>query len=91
MDALTNPSHLGLAQFTTTNNETLSLMCSNIKAKGIEVFTVALAVDSPEGSNILDNCASDKGHLLRCEATPLRLATAFSGIAQSLSVTRLVK
>lgn len=79
----------GQARFKETNDDTLTL-CQNIRNKGIEIFTVALAVDSEDGKTIVQNCASGEDHYYDAAGSDA-LAAAFSDIAKSLSVVRLVQ
>lgn len=83
----------GVTQLTATNGDTRTL-CSNIKSKdkGIEIFSVALAVDNDEAKGILQECASNTAgtfdHYYDASDSDA-LASAFSGIAKKLSVVRL--
>ena len=89
VDADGNFTTAGLAQAAITNADTLTL-CANAKLKGIEIFSVALQVDSVDGKAILQTCATDASHYY--DATDAAaLAAAFGDIATSLSVVRLVR
>jgi Flp pilus assembly protein TadG len=75
------------AQKTKVNNDT-SAVCTEAKAKKIEVFTVAFAVTDVDAKTMLQGCATDKDHYY--DATnAAALAAAFQAIGQSLTSLRL--
>lgn len=67
-----------------------SEICTNAKADGIEIFTIALAVDSASAGQLLRNCAisTDKHFDL---ANSGELEAAFSAIANQMSQLRLTR
>lgn len=67
---------------TGANNYTAEL-CTNIKAKNIEVFTVAFNVTDTGIKNILKTCASDDSHYFDATDTT-KLLEAFQNIADAL-------
>ena len=58
-------------------------LCTNIKAKNIEVFTVAFNVTDPTIKSILSTCATDSSHYFDATDTG-KLLTAFQNIGDSL-------
>lgn len=76
-------------QKTATNND-VSSICNYAKSKEIEIFTVALAVDTPAAQTMLRDCATDSAHYFDAtDATSLE--AAFTGIAASINAVRLVE
>ena len=76
-------------QLAATNQDSLSI-CENMKAKGIEVFTVAFMVMDPDARRLMEECASDRSHYFNATDASQLLA-AFSDIARSLRVVRLTR
>lgn len=76
------------ARRTATDNDTQAI-CTYAKSKKIEVFTVALAVDSTSARRMLENCASSKAHYFDASDT-VALADAFQEIAASINRVRLI-
>lgn len=75
------------AQITKVNSDT-SAVCTEAKAKKIEVFTVAFAVTDVAAKTMLQGCASGADHYY--DATDAAaLAAAFQAIGQSLTSLRL--
>jgi hypothetical protein len=72
-----------------TNEDTLAI-CTNMKAKGIEVFTVAFMVEDAVAESMLKVCASSDQHFYSASNSEL-LSDAFAGIAESLQVVRLAR
>jgi hypothetical protein len=58
-------------------------LCANIKAKNIEVFTVAFNVTDTKIKTILKGCASDDSHYFDATDTA-GLLSAFQNIADAL-------
>lgn len=91
----TNGTHSNLSttaktaatQVTKVNSDTTSV-CTEAKAKKIEVFTVAFAVTDVAAKTMLQGCATDSDHYY--DATnAAALAAAFQSIGQSLTSLRL--
>lgn len=75
------------AHYTKVNSDTLKV-CTEAKAKNIEVFTVAFAVTDVDAKTMLQGCATDAAHYY--DATnSAALAAAFQAIGQSLTSLRL--
>lgn len=77
------------AQAQQTLDDSLSL-CSNIKAKNIEVFSVAFAVDSDDAKSLLETCASDPQHYFDA-GDAVALDASFQQIADALTNVRLAR
>ena len=74
-------------QKTKVNSDT-SAVCTEAKAKNIEVFTVAFAVTDTDTKKMLQGCATDAAHYY--DATDsAALSAAFQSIGQSLTSLRL--
>ena len=74
-------------QKTKVNSDT-SAVCTEAKAKNIEVFTVAFAVTDMDTKKMLQGCATDAAHYY--DATDsAALSAAFQSIGQSLTSLRL--
>lgn len=74
-------------QVTKVNSDTVRV-CTEAKARKIEVFTVAFAVTDVAAKTMLQDCASDPAHYY--DATDAAaLASAFQAIGQSLTSLRL--
>ncbi|RYE82349.1 MAG: hypothetical protein EOP19_16405 [Hyphomicrobiales bacterium] len=75
------------ADFADVNKDTAAI-CTNAKAKGIEIYTVAFAVTKVEAKTLLRQCATSDAYYY--DATDAaKLASAFSGIARAISQVRL--
>lgn len=77
------------AQLTATNQDTASI-CTYAKSKGIEIYTVALAVKSTAARDLLQSCASDPSHYFNADDSS-SLARAFADIAASIYRVRIVE
>lgn len=75
------------SQATTASNEALQL-CTNMKAAGIEVYTVGFYLYSTDEINLLTNCATDSSHFYNATQESALLA-AFRDIALKISSLRL--
>lgn len=81
MNSTTAATHTGTNR-TLADTYTTSL-CTTIKGKGIEVFSIALMVDDAAAKTMLQNCASDTSHYY--DATDsTALQAVFQKIAYSL-------
>jgi Flp pilus assembly protein TadG len=85
----------GSTKIATQTNTWTTELCNNIKAKNIEVFTVAYALDSSisgatEAKTMLKNCASNDGNFYDA-ADSAALLAAFSQIAEDMNNLRLSK
>ena len=78
---------LNLVLSVNTDTETI---CDNMKAKKIEIFTIAFMVDDANAKSMLESCASDKEHYFDASDSG-GLSAAFSGIGASLRVVRLAR
>ncbi|PSC05734.1 hypothetical protein SLNSH_07070 [Alsobacter soli] len=63
-------------------------LCANIKAKGIEIYSIALMVDDADAKTMLQNCASGGDHYFDATNSSM-LTSVFSQIATSLQTTYL--
>lgn len=70
-----------------TNADTLAI-CDYAKRRNIEIYTVALAVDSPQAQNLLRSCASNAENYFDAR-NGAELQSAFSAIASSINRVRL--
>lgn len=78
----------GTQQLRATDNDTTAI-CNYAKSQKIEVFTVALAVNSTTARSMLEACASGPSNYFDArDAGDLR--TAFADIAASINKVRLV-
>lgn len=72
-----------------TDKDALAI-CENVKAKDIEIYTVAFGVESVQSKQLLQDCATDAQHYF--DATDsAALKSAFSDIAESLQMVRLAR
>lgn len=76
-------------QLAATNQDSLSI-CENMKAREIEVFTVAFMVTDSDARRLMERCATDPSHYFNATDAN-ELFTAFSDIARSLRVVRLTR
>ena len=76
-------------QIDQTNADT-SQICANMKARNIEIFSVAFMVDNEVAKGILEDCATDAAHYYDATDSDA-LQAAFSGIGASLRVVRLAR
>lgn len=65
-------------------------LCTNIKAKGIKLYTVAFDVTDNALKDMLRNCASSAGQFYDAEDAA-QLETAFTNIGASLSPLRIAR
>jgi len=65
----------------------LGLLCSNMKAKDIEIYTIRVVDGS---STLLENCASDRDHYYNVTDSTT-LTTVFQNIAGQIAALRLSK
>jgi Flp pilus assembly protein TadG len=80
---------VGSGPFKQTNEDSVAI-CTNMKAKGIEIFTVGFKVDDQVARDMLQACASSDDHFYLAEDAD-RLSEAFEGISASLQVVRLAR
>lgn len=73
-----------------TNAELLQI-CTNMKAKGIEIFTVGFMMDSLKAKAMLQACSTEPSTHYFDATDSDKLAAAFTGIARSLQVVRLAR
>jgi Flp pilus assembly protein TadG len=71
-------------------NAKLATMCANVKAQGIEVFTVAFQVPTPTIKAILESCATSADHAFDA-ANGQALYDSFTKIGQLLADVRISK
>ena len=63
-------------------------LCTNMKAEGVEVYTVGLGLSATNATNFLNNCATDADHVyLPADGTALK--QAFRDIAVQVSNLRI--
>lgn len=79
-----NPS-----QLKDTNADTAAI-CSNMKARNIEIYSVAFMVPSTDAKKLLQTCASGPDHYFDA-ADADNLMASFTTIAQSLNRVRLAR
>lgn len=87
--ALSSNATTAANQLTQTNKD-VSDICVYAKSQGIEIYTVALAVDSTTARTMLQNCATDADHYFDA-ADSASLVQSFADIAASINAVRLVK
>jgi Flp pilus assembly protein TadG len=85
-----NSNAAAAAQQLKASNDDTADLCAYAKSRGIEIFTVALAVDDPTAEGILRGCASGADHFFDA-ADSDGLMAAFSSIADSLRELRLAR
>ncbi|MGQ0674005.1 MAG: hypothetical protein ACT4N2_14165 [Hyphomicrobium sp.] len=83
-----NPSHTG-SDSTQANTLTADI-CTNIKASGITLYTVAFDVTDLTIKDILRSCASDEGKFFDAPE-PAQLQSAFADIGADLSPLRIAR
>ena len=81
MPSATATTHTGSSR--ADADKATSDLCTNIKAKGIEIYSVALMVDDTSAQKMLRDCASDPAHYFDATDTAA-LQEAFQLIAKSL-------
>jgi Flp pilus assembly protein TadG len=65
-------------------------LCANIKAKHIEIYTVAFEVDDLTAKTLLQQCATDASHYFDA-SNSAELLTSFESIATSLKTLRIAR
>ncbi len=75
---------------TTTANTLTSEACANVKAAGIEIFSIAFQVTSTSLITLLTNCASSSARFFNAENSD-QLANSFDAIARQMTNLRLAK
>ena len=88
MSSATSTTHTGTNR--TDADTATKTLCANIKAKGIEVFSIALMVDDTNAKTMLQGCASDAKHYYDATDTSA-LTAAFQNIAFTLQTPYLAK
>lgn len=67
----------------TQSNDFTQELCTNAKADGIEIYTIAFQVTDAAAKTMLEKCASDSSHYFDASDSA-KLLKAFSDIAESL-------
>lgn len=65
-------------------------ICTYMKSRKVEIYSVAFMVDNAQARTLLENCATDSQHYFDASDAGT-LISAFKTIADSLSMLRLVK
>ena len=73
---------------TTAINTAMAQACANIKAQGIEIYTVVLQVNNPTTQALYKQCASSSDHYYQSNNTQ-DLYDHFEKIANSLNRIRI--
>ncbi|HSP26104.1 MAG TPA: pilus assembly protein TadG-related protein, partial [Saliniramus sp.] len=76
------------ADLETRLDERMKLACDNIKAAGIEIYSVMFREQSGTARDLVRNCASDAGRYFLATSQDELLAS-FENIAQSISMQRI--
>lgn len=84
----TQPTHGG--NDATAANQLTTEICTNVKAKKIEIYTIAFSVTDDTIKNVLKGCASP-GHYYFDAADTQELQTAFQNISKNLRALALAK
>ena len=76
----------------TVLDSNLATLCTNMKAKGVTIFTVALLANSDAEPTALEGCATGgvNGNFIR-ESDPTALASDFASIGGQISKLRLTR
>lgn len=82
----TYPAHDG--NDTALANKLTAEVCTNIKAKGIDIYTVAFSVTDPAAKALLQSCASSTSKYFDATSAA-ELKTSFNEIAKDFSPLRL--
>ena len=82
----TYPTHNG--NDAAQSNQNLQNLCQNVKADGVEIYTVSFMVPSATIKNILENCATNASKYFDA-VNAAQLYAAFQKIGQELSLARL--
>lgn len=72
-----------------TDDDTRQI-CRNMKAKGVEIYSVAFMVDDALAKEVLEDCATDAQHYFDASDAD-KLIAAFGTISRSLQVVRLAR
>lgn len=72
-----------------TNMDTAQL-CANIKADGVEIYTIAFAVTDVQTKQMLTNCASSTQHYFRAESAS-QLSGVFNAISTRIFAVRITQ
>jgi Flp pilus assembly protein TadG len=80
----TNPG-----DFTLKINDKISRLCTGLKAKGIEIYTITFRVTDPSVNQLYQNCATTPDHFAAATDNASILAI-FTSIAQQLKRLRIV-
>lgn len=84
----TYPTHVGTD--TAKSDQITAELCSNIKAKGIEIYTVAFQVPDAESKTVLESCASSASKYFDAVSTA-ELETAFRRIGMDFNPMRITR
>ncbi len=71
-------------------NNRMTQACTNAKAAGITIYTVAFHVNSSNTRSLLESCATSARHYYKAESTT-DLANAFDKIGKDITELRLTK
>lgn len=85
--------HLGNKNGNSTTsalNDKLATVCSNVKAKGIRLYTIGFQINDSTTHNLLRNCAT-KTDMYYNSPSNDQLAGIFQDIAQGLSELRIAQ
>lgn len=69
-------------------NQREARLCENIKATGIEIYTVIFRETDPTTENLMRNCASSSEHFFRADSAA-ELSAAFRAIGSGIGQLRL--
>ena len=84
----TYPTHVGTD--TAKSDQITAELCSNIKAKGIEIYTVAFQVPDADSKTVLESCASSASKYFDAVSTA-ELETAFRRIGMDFNPMRITR
>lgn len=84
----TYPEHTGTD--VALANSLSTEICTNIKAKGIEIFSVAFQVDDASARDVLQGCATSTANYFDAQSVA-ELETAFAQIASEFNPLRLTR
>jgi Flp pilus assembly protein TadG len=71
-------------------DQRMRLLCDNIKAGGVTIYTVQIDTDGAGQSAVLPYCASNPGNFYML-TQPSQIASAFQGVMTSISKLRISK
>ena len=94
-DGLFNTSYLsglppGSAAATTESYTQFNQICANLKANGVNVYTIGFGLDDPTAATELSNCASSTANFFPV-ANGTELQAAFNTIVAKLNQLRIAK